>query len=93
MFQFTKESTQSIKESPFAKMEIQYVQSWMIVICCIVYLMKELIPEIKDKLSYSISFLVKVVFSCLFLYSMVIHTPWKDVIENVIYAWMNKLVK
>lgn len=93
MFTFTKDSTQPSKENPLGKIEIQYVQSWMMVICCIVYLMKELIPDIKDKLSYSISFFIKVVFSCLILYSMVIHTPWKDVIENVIYAWMNKLMK
>jgi hypothetical protein len=77
----------------FTQLELEYLQTVFIILCCTVYLLKELIPEFKDKLTYAFTFLFRAIVALGFLYSVVIHTPWKGVLESFVSAWMQKLFR
>lgn len=92
-------STKTTEDKPvrisafFDGVDIHYIQTLMIILCCLVYLLKELIPDLKDKVSTGLSFIVKVIGSILFMYSLVVHSPWKGIVDSFIYAWANKLIQ
>lgn len=94
MFQFLSSHDGSGKNvEPLNKIDIEYVQTIFIILCCTVYLLKELTPEFKDKLSHAFTFLFRTIITVGFIYSIVIHTPWKSVIESFISTWIQKIFK
>jgi hypothetical protein len=73
------------------RLDLEYIQRIAMILCCIVYLIKELIPEFKDSLSSMFTLLFRVILMAAMLYSVIINTPWKGVIEGFVQMWFNRM--